>query len=139
MQELEKKLKALQMVRDITLFFLLTMRTFFKLAFLFLPIGIVGIFVSVFFGAELGLGQMHGIIKTNFWELFRVTVGVALMLSLGIASLKTTVIFEKKRKELIEKAKESRQKKQKERVEKVRKFRASIEEAAQKKNEEEED
>lgn len=138
-QELEKKLKALQMVRDITLFFLLTMRTFFKLAFLFLPIGIVGIFVSVFFGAELGLGQMHSIIKTNFWELFRVTVGVALMLSLGIASLKTTVIFERKRKELIEKAKESRQKKQKERVEKVRKFRASIEEAAQKKNEEEED
>lgn len=137
--ELEKKLKLLQMVRDITLFFLLTMRTFFKLALIFLPIGIAGIFVSIFFGAELGLAQLQGIIKTNFWTLLRVTFGVVLMLSLGMASLKTTVIFEKKRKEMIEKAKSARQKQQRQRVEKVKQFRASIDEAGKKQQENEDE
>ena len=135
--ELEKKLKALQMVRDTTLFFLLTMRTFVKLVMLFMPLGIVGIFVSVFFGAEIGMGHMQGIIKTNFWALMKVVLSVTLMLSLGLASLKTTIIFERKRKEMIDKAKNIRQKKQQERVEKVRKFRASIDAAAKKDEKEE--
>ncbi len=130
--QLEKKLKLLQLVRDITLFFLLTMRTFFRLTFIFLPIGIIGIFVSIFFGAEIGLAQMQGIIKSNFWTLLKVTISIVLMLSLGLASLKTTVIFERKRKEMIEKAKSAREKQQKERVEKVKKFRASIDGAEKK-------
>lgn len=125
------------MVRDTTLFFLLTMRTFVKLVMLFMPLGIVGIFVSVFFGAEIGMGHMQGIIKTNFWALMKVVLSVTLMLSLGLASLKTTIIFERKRKEMIDKAKNIRQKKQQERVEKARKFRASIDAAAKKDEKEE--
>ena len=100
-------------------------------------LGIVGIFVSVFFGAEIGMGHMQGIIKTNFWALMKVVLSVTLMLSLGLASLKTTIIFERKRKEMIDKAKNIRQKKQQERVEKARKFRASIDAAAKKDEKEE--
>lgn len=130
--ELEKKLKILRMVRDFTLFFILTMRTFVKLAMFFVPLGIIGIFVAVFFGGSLGLGQMQGIIKTNFWSLIKVMMSITLMLSLGMASLKTTVIFERKRRDLIEKAKEFRQKRQHARVEKARQFRAALESNAQK-------
>lgn len=125
--ELEKKLNVLQMVRDITLFFLLTMRTFMKLAMFLLPLGLAAIFASLFFGGQMGLGQMQGIIKSNFWPLIKVVFSIALMLSLGLASLKTTVVFEKKRREMIEKAREMREQKQKARVEKARQFRASLE------------
>ncbi len=125
--ELDKKLKVLRMVRDITLFFMLTMRTFLKLSMFFVPLGIICIFVAIFFGNQLGLGQLQNIIKTNFWSLAKVMFSITLMLSLGMASLKTTVIFEKRRRELIEKAKEFREKRQHARVEKARQFRAALE------------
>ena len=125
--ELEKKLNVLQMVRDITLFFLLTMRSFMKIAMILLPLGLAAVFASMFFGAQMGMDQMQGIIKSNFWPLIKVVFSIALMLSLGLASLKTTVVFEKKRREMIDKAKEIREQKQKARVEKARQFRASLE------------
>lgn len=126
-KELEKKLNVLQMVRDITLFFLLTMRTFVKLAMFFIPLGLVFIFAGLFLGGQMGLGEMQSIVKTNFWALIKVVFSITIMVSLGLASLKTTVIFDRKRRQMIEKAKETREQRQHARVEKARKFRESLE------------
>ena len=131
--KLKGKLNRLRMVRDVTLFFLLMLRTFFITASILVSLSVILVFVVLFYGVELGLpAWTQGIIKSNFWELMRIVLSITLMLSLGLASLKTTVLFDKKRNKLLQAAKDERIKSQQWRIDKAKKQRSDEEKQAKK-------
>ena len=133
--KLRGKLTRLRVVRDITLFALLMLKTFFKTATFLVGLSILGIFVLLFYGDSFNMSWFQDIIKANFWELLKVVLSITLMLSLGLASLKTTVLFESKRNKLLEAAKEERLRAQQGRLNKAKKQRRDEEDKAKRKAE----
>ncbi len=121
--KLKKKLRKLRMVRDITLFALLMTKTFLRTSIILVVLVLTAIFTLLFFGDSLSVSWTQSFIKVNFWGLLKVTLSIALMFSFGISSLKTTILFDKRKNALLETAKEERVRAQQIRIMKAKKRR----------------
>lgn len=120
--KLRGKLKKLRLVRDITLFTLLTLRTFLRIGSITAILVLIGIFLFLFFGDHV----VPGISRTareNFWPILNGSMWLTLVFSLAIGSLKTTVQFDGKREELLKEAKQERVKAQKQRIARAKEIR----------------
>ena len=123
LRSLKKRLKFLRLVRDSTLFTLTLGRTFFWIEIIGLIICFVGVPGVVLYGEYMGLGWLKGILSSQQWEIQKVLVIVVSLLALGLAALRSTVIFDRKRDALIEEARVQREQMQAARLERIRKQR----------------
>ena len=69
---------------------------------------------------QFGLGWLKAILRENHWELQKVLVIILSVMSLGIAALRTTLVFEKRRDALVANAKAQREEMQRARLERIR-------------------
>lgn len=120
LRNLQKRLRFLRIVRDSTLFTLTMGKTFFwveltglLLCFLLVP-GIV------YFGDKVGLVRLQELLTGQLWEIQKVLVGIVTVMALGVALLRSTLIFEKRRDKLLKQAAEQREKAQRYRLETIR-------------------
>ncbi len=117
---LEKRLKTLRLARDATLFILVLSKTFLWIEIVSLVLSTVGILVLLLYGHAIGLEWAQRLVKANFWELQKVIVIILSLTSLGIAALRSTLVFEKKRDRMLQEARSQREEMQQERLERAR-------------------
>ena len=117
---LEKRLRYLRLVRDTTLFLLVFFKTFFWLEVVALVLSLVGVPLIAFFGDRIGLGWLMDLIRGQQWPLQKVLLIFVTVICMGIAALRTTLVFDKKKSQLIVEAKEQRERMQQERLEKLK-------------------
>lgn len=120
LERLEKRLKLLRMVRDTTLFVLILIRTFLWLEIIGLILCFIALMVILFYGDNIGLMWLQRLLKANFWELQKVLVTIISITALGAASLRTTLIFEKRRDKMLDEARAQREEFQRIRLERAR-------------------
>ena len=89
----------------------------------------------LFYGDAMGLLWLQRLVKVNFWELQKVLVSIISITALGVASLRTTLIFEKRRDKMLDEARSQREELQRIRLERARakreaQLRAAREQAA---------
>jgi hypothetical protein len=72
------------------------------------------------YGDQIGLGWLKGIIRSHLWELQKVLVTIISIMALGMAVLRTTLVFERKRERLLEEARAHREQMQQKRLERIR-------------------
>ena len=123
------------MVRDSTLFVLILIRTFLWVEIVCLVLCFVGVMAVLFYGDAMGLLWLQRLVKVNFWELQKVLVSIISITALGVASLRTTLIFEKRRDKMLDEARSQREELQRIRLERARakreaQLRAAREQAA---------
>ena len=120
---LKKRLRFLRTVRDSTLFGLTMFRTFIWIEVVGLLLCFLGVPAIVFFGDKIGLGWLKYLIGENQWAIQKVLVIIITILAIGIGSLRTTLVFDRKREKLLEEARQQREKAQATRLAAVRKKR----------------
>lgn len=123
LRNLKSRLKFLRMVRDSTLYLLILGKTFFWIEIVGLLLCFLGIPVIVFYGDKINLGWLKTILATQQWEVQKVLLGIITLIAMGIAALHTTIVFEKKRDKLIEKARSQREHLQQTRLERIKRQR----------------
>ena len=117
---LEKRLRFLRVVRDSTLFVLILGRTFFWVEIVSLLLCLIIVPTIAVFGSDFGLGWLKSLIRTNHWELQKVLLATVSAMSLGIAALRTTLVFERKRDQLVADARSHREEMQRQRLERIK-------------------
>lgn len=127
---LKKRLHFLRSVRDATLFGLTMLKTFIWVEITGLLLCFTAVPAIVFFGDSMHLGWLKQILGENQWSIQKVLVIIVSIIALGLAALRTTLVFDRKREKLLEQAREQREKAQQTRLERVRKQR----QAEQRKN-----
>lgn len=128
--QLDKRLRVLCMVRDSTLYVLILIRSFLWVEIIALVLCLIGVLSVLFYGDVFGLSWVQRLIKANFWELQQVLITIISIASLGVAALRTTLIFDKRRDKMLEEARMQR-----EEMQRVRLQRAKARRAAQQKQE----
>ncbi|MEG2172404.1 MAG: hypothetical protein RRY29_04000 [Desulfovibrionaceae bacterium] len=123
LRDLKKRLKFLRMVRDATLFLLTLSKSFFWLELGGLVLCFLGIPTIILYGDKISLGWLKQMLGSQQWEVQKVLVGIVSVLALGVAALRTTVVFEKRRDKLIEDARNQRESLQKIRLERIKRQR----------------
>lgn len=118
--KLEKRLRFLRVVRDSTLFVLILVRTFFWVEVAGIILCIIFVPAIAVFGQEFGLGWLKTMIRANHWELQKVLVIILSVMSLGVAALRTTLVFEKRRDSLLANARAQREEMQRARLERIK-------------------
>ena len=126
LRSLKKRLKSLRMVRDATLFGLIMAKTFIFLEIIGLALCFIGVPTVVYFGDSLRLGWLQEILGENPWSVQKVLIAIISITSIGFAALRSTLIFERRRGKLLEKAREQREKSQQERLERIRRQRDMV-------------
>ncbi len=121
LRKLHRKLKLLRTVRDTTLFGLTLAKTFFWIEAVGLSLCFFGIPAIVYFGDSVGLGWLKQILASQQWEIQKILFGIITVVSLGIAALRATIIFDKQKEKLLNDAREQRERLQSERLERIRK------------------
>lgn len=111
------------MVRDGTLFGLTMGKTFFWVEIVGLLFCFIGVPVVVFWGESLYLGWLKEILGENQWSIQKVLIVIVTIIAIGVAALRTTLVFDKKREKLLEQAREQREKAQQLRLARIRKQR----------------
>ncbi|MEG1610027.1 MAG: tetratricopeptide repeat protein, partial [Bilophila sp.] len=120
LSKLEKRLKFLRVVRDSTLFVLILGRTFFWVEVAGLVLCIIGVPTIAVFGNDFGMGWLKTLIRNNHWELQKVLLAILSVMALGISALRTTLVFEKRRDQLVSDARAQREEMQRLRLERVK-------------------
>lgn len=123
LQKLKKRLTFLRSVRDATLFGLTMLKTFMWIEVVGLLICFLGVPAIVFFGDKIGLGWLKYVLGENQWSIQKVLVLITTIIALGVAALRSTLVFDKKREKLLEQARIQREKAQATRIEAIRKKR----------------
>ncbi len=118
--QLERRLRVLRMVRDATLFVLILLRSFVWIEAVSIVLCMLIMGVLLFFGDSLNLVWLQRIIKFNFWELQKVLLIIISIAALGVASLRSTLTFEKQRDKMLEEARAQREAMQRARLQKAR-------------------
>ncbi len=118
--KLEKRLRFLRVVRDSTLFVLILVRTFFWVEVAGIVLCIIGVPSIAAFGDQIGLGWLKAILRDHHWELQKVLLIILSVMALGIAALRTTLVFEKRRDQLVANAKAQREEMQRARLDRIR-------------------
>ncbi len=135
LRDLKRKLKFLRVVRDTTLFALTLGRTFFWIELSGLLLSFIGVPLVVIYGDEIKLGWLREILGTQQWEIQKVMIIIISVMAIGVAALRTTVVFEKKRDKLLEEARVQREKMQRMRLLRLKKQRAAEQAAKEKEDE----
>ncbi len=117
---LKNKLKLIRTVRDSTLYGLIFLKTFVWFGLALLSIALILTVVTTIFGASLGFGWLQKLVTQNFWELQRTLIIVIGVTSLGVASLRATFVFEKRRDQMVANAKAAREEMQRQRLEQIK-------------------
>lgn len=123
LRNLKKRLRFLRTVRDGTLFGMTMFKTFIWIEIVGLLLCFLGVPAIVFFGEEIGLGWLKYLLGENQWSIQKVLVIIITIIAIGAASLRTTLVFERKREKLLDEAREQREKAQATRIEVIRKKR----------------
>ncbi|MBQ9407493.1 MAG: hypothetical protein IJU37_12250 [Desulfovibrio sp.] len=120
LHKLRTHLKSLRMVRDGTIFGL----TFFKTFLWVEGIGLLICFLTVplvfYCGDSLHLGWLKNLLGSDLWSVQKVVIFIISLMSIGMAALRTTVIFERKKEKLLNDARRDRELKQQKRLENIR-------------------
>lgn len=130
LRNLKKRLQFLRMVRDGTLFALTMGKTFFWVEIVGLLFCFIGIPIVVFWGDSLYLGWLKDLLGENQWSIQKVLIVIISIIALGLAALRTTLVFDHKREKLLEQARSQREKAQQMRLERIRKQRMAEAESA---------
>ena len=131
LRELRKRLQNLRMVRDGTLFGLTMARTFIWVEAVGLLLCFIGVPVVVFWGDALRLGWLKQILGADQWSIQKVLILIVSVVALGLAALRTTLTFDRKREKLLEQAREQREQAQRARLEKIKRQRRAEAEKAE--------
>jgi len=129
LQQLKKRLKFLRMVRDTTLFTLTMGKTFLWVEVIGLLLCFLTVPGVVYFGHEIKLGWLQAMLAGQILEVQKVLVLIVTVIALGIAALRSTLTFEKRRDRLITEAKEQRERNQQMRLDRIRQQRRAEAEA----------
>ncbi len=121
LRKLHRKLKLLRTVRDSTLFGLTLAKTFFWIEAVGLTLCFFGIPAIVYFGDSIGLNWLKQILASQQWEIQKILFGIITVVSLAIAALRATIIFDKQKEKLLNDAREQRERLQNERLERIKK------------------
>ncbi len=135
LHDLKKRLKFLRMVRDTTLFVLTMGKTFFWVELISLLLCFLLVPGIIYFGEKIGLKWLQEMLAGQLWEIQQVLVIIITVMSAGIAALRSTLIFEKRRDKLIEEAKAQRERAQQVRLESIRQRRRTELETRKKEHE----
>jgi len=119
LKRLKKKLQFLRVVRDTTLFSLTLIRTFFWFEVTGLLLCLIAIPLIIMLGDQMNLGWLQSMLGSQKWEMQKVVIGIVTVMSLGLAALRTTLIFDKKRNKLIADARIQREEIQQIRLDKI--------------------
>lgn len=123
LRNLRKRLKFLRMVRDSTLFILTLGKSFFWVELVGLLICFLGVPGIILYGDKINLGWLKQMLGNQQWEIQKVLVGIVSIIALGIAALRTTIVFEKRRDKLIEEARSHRENLQQMRLDRIKRQR----------------
>jgi len=123
---LKRRLRLLCMVRDTTLFILILVRTFLWIEVAGLVLFFVAMVVVLFLGDAIGMTWMQRMLRANFWDLQKVLLTVITLTSLGIAALRTTLVFENRRDQMLEEARQQREEMQRVRLQRARAKREQV-------------
>ncbi|MBQ9537468.1 MAG: hypothetical protein IJU79_06770 [Desulfovibrionaceae bacterium] len=121
LHRLQRRLKSLRLVRDTTLFIMTMGKTFFVTEIIGLVLCIAFVIIVGFFGDILHLGWLKALISANKISILEVLVVIVSVLALGIAALRTTIIFDSRKERLVERAKQTREREQQARLNRIRK------------------
>lgn len=110
LEALEQRLKFLQVVRDVTLFILILGKTFFWIEIIGLLLCATSIPLIAVFGNKVGLGWLSILIKEEQWGLQKVLLLIISSIAIGISAIHTTLVFQRKRDQLIAEARIQREK-----------------------------
>lgn len=135
LRNLRKRLQFLRMVRDGTLFGLTMGKTFMWIEVVGLLLCFIGVPVVVFWGDSLRLGWLREILGEDQWSIQKVLILIVTVISFGLAALRTTLVFDRKREKLLEQARKQREQTQQTRLERIRKQRRAEEEKARRERE----
>ena len=111
------------MVRDGTLFGLTLLKTFIWVEAVGLLLCFISVPVIYFWGESMRLGWLRQILGSEPWSIQKVLILIVSMVSLGMAALRTTLVFDRKREKLLEEARQQREQAQQARLERVRRQR----------------
>ncbi len=123
LRSLQRKLNFLRTVRDGTLFGLTLTKTFIWLEAIGLTLCFLGIPAIIFFGDMIGLGWLRNILASQQWEIQKILFGIITIISLGVAALRATILFDIQKDKLLNEAREQRERLQNDRLERIRKKR----------------
>ncbi len=121
LRSLRRRLKMLRAMRDGTLFGMTFLKTFIWIEAVGLLLCLIGIPSIVMFGHHAGLGWLRDVLSSQQWEVQKVLVGIVTVAAFGLALLRSTIIFEKRRDKFLQEAKEQRERLQEERLGRIRK------------------
>lgn len=101
---LEGRLRFLRVVRDATLFMLILGKTFFWMELIFLVLTLIGLPLTIYYGQTSGAGWATGLLVKQKWQIQKGLIIILSVFALGLAALRTAVIFESAREKLFKKA-----------------------------------
>ncbi|MDP3427738.1 MAG: tetratricopeptide repeat protein, partial [Humidesulfovibrio sp.] len=102
LQGLSKRLVSLRIVRDSTLFAMLLGKNFIWMEVVGLALALLTIPVLLFYSAKVANNWLVDGILAQKWAFQKGLIFLVTVFSLGLASLRSVMIFEKKKKELFE-------------------------------------
>jgi tetratricopeptide (TPR) repeat protein len=110
LKTLESRLKTLKIVRDSTLFLLIMGKTFFwlELTGLILAVGLLPL--SIYYGQKMGYDWASGLVVKQKWQLQKGLIMILSVGALGLAIVRTALVFERKKEKLFKKLEEQAQK-----------------------------
>ncbi len=117
---LQKRLVTLRIVRDSTLFVLLLGRTFVWLEIVGLGLAMVVVPAMIFFSDRMPHNWMIEYVIKNKWDFQKGLIIILSIVALIFAVMRTAVSFEKRKRDLFEKAERQEETRVKERMEKRR-------------------
>ena len=131
LKQLERRLRFLRVVRDATLFVIVLVKTFFWVEVVGIVLCLIVVPAIAIYGDQFGLAWLKGLIRTHHWELQKVLITIVSIMALGVAVLRTTLVFERKRERLLADARIHREQMQQKRLERIRESkRAQVEREA---------
>ena len=119
------------MVRDGTLFGLTLLKTFMWIEAVGLLICFVAVPVIYFWGDAVRLGWLKDVLGSEPWSIQKVLILIVSVVALGLAALRSTLAFDRKKEKLLEEARLQREQAQQTRLERIRQQRKIEAENAQ--------
>lgn len=101
---LESRLRFLRVVRDATLFMLIMGKTFFWLELVFMLLTLIGLPLTIYYGQTIMADWATDLVVKQKWQIQKGLILILSVLALGVAALRTAVVFEKVREKLFRKA-----------------------------------
>lgn len=101
---LEGRLRFLRVVRDATLFMLILGKTFFWLELLFMLLTLIGLPLTIYYGQTIDAQWATGLLVKQKWQIQKGLIIILSVFALGLAALRTAVVFDKTKEKLFRKA-----------------------------------